>query len=84
MSSFLNGIIFASAFAATVFFWNSWKKTRDSLFFCFSLAFALFGIERVVLTFFSNGFEYNVYLIRLVGFLLILAAIVQKNRQPKG
>jgi hypothetical protein len=40
-------------------------------------------VERVVLTFFSDGFEYNVYLIRLVGFLLILAAIVQKNRRPK-
>jgi hypothetical protein len=84
MNAFLNGIIFASAFAATVFFLNSWKKTRDILFLCFALAFALFGIERVVLTFFSNGFEYNVYLIRLVGFLLILAAIVQKNRRPKA
>lgn len=81
MNAFLNGIIFASAFAAMVFFLNSWKKTRDQLFFCFGLAFGLFGLERVVLTFFSNGTEYNVYFIRLVGFLLILAAIVQKNRK---
>jgi hypothetical protein len=84
MIPFLNGIIFASAFAATFFFFNSWKKTRDQLFLCFSLAFALFGIERVVLTFVSKHDEYNVYLIRLVGFLLILAAIFQKNRRPKG
>jgi hypothetical protein len=81
MNVFLNGIIFASAFAATIFFFNSWQKTRDQLFFCFALAFALFGVERVVLTFFSKGVEYNVYLIRLAGFLLILAAIVQKNRK---
>jgi NADH:ubiquinone oxidoreductase subunit 3 (subunit A) len=81
MNTFLNGIIFASAFAATVFFFNSWKKTRDQLFLCFSLAFALFGIERIVLSFWSIGLKYDVYLIRLVAFLLILIAIGLKNRK---
>lgn len=81
MNLFLNGIIFASAFAATVFFFNSWKRTRDQLFLCFALAFGLFAVERVLLAFLSNGEEYKFYLFRLAGFLLIVAAIVQKNRK---
>ncbi len=83
MILFLNGIIFATALIAMLFFFDFWRKTRDVLFLLFALAFALLGTERLVLAFMASGNEYKVYLIRLLAFLLIIIAIVQKNRERK-
>jgi hypothetical protein len=49
----------------------------------FALAFALLGIERIVLAFGSVGGEVKpyVYLIRLLAFCLIIAAFIVKNRR---
>ena len=80
MNLFLYGIIFACSLAAAVFFWQSWRRTRDSLFLLFSLCFALLSVERFVLAFLVSGKEYSVYLIRLAAFMLLIIAIVQKNR----
>lgn len=84
MNLFLSGIIFASAVIAMLFFFDFWKRTRDPLFLLFGLAFSLFAVERLVMAFLNTGNEYKVYLIRLLAFILIIAAIVQKNRPRKG
>ena len=78
---FLNGAIWLAAFAAALFFLKFWKKTRDSLFAWFAVAFALLGIERLVLEFWSSGNEFRVYMIRLAAFVVIIVAIIQKNRK---
>jgi len=80
MNLFLNGIIFATALIAMLFFFDFWRRTRDTLFLLFASAFALFSIERLVLAFMASGSEYKVYLIRLFAYILIIIAIVQKNR----
>ena len=81
MDLFLYGMICGTAVAAALFFFHFWKKTRDSLFMLFCLAFILFASERVVMAFMPTENDYKVYLFRLSAFTLILVAIFQKNRK---
>ena len=83
MNLFLYGTIFACAVTATVFFVRFWKETKDELFLYFALCFALLSIERLALAFLATGQEYSVYLIRLFAFLVLIVAIVRKNRRLK-
>jgi hypothetical protein len=82
MSSFISGAIMIGAAAIGLFFVRSWKRTWDRLFLLFGLAFSLLSAERWVLALVPTAHEFRpfVYLIRLTAFVLILAAIVDKNR----
>ena len=84
-NEFLFGAIFMGCIMASLFFLRFWKRSGDSLFLLFALAFALLGAERVVLSFLSPKDELKpyVYVIRLAAYLLIIAAVVNKNR-PRG
>jgi uncharacterized membrane protein len=84
MSEFLSGIIFALSCVAGLFFLRFWRKTQDRFFAFFSAAFALMALHRIVLMGLRDGSEYVVgaYAIRLLAFVLILVAIVDKNRGP--
>lgn len=69
-----------------LFFLRFWRKTRDRFFLFFAVAFTLEGFNRAIL-----GIDYNanesepmIYLIRFLSFLLILIAIVDKNRINKS
>jgi uncharacterized membrane protein HdeD (DUF308 family) len=82
MYSFLSGATMMGCFVAAVFFYRFWRHTMDRLFVWFALAFALMGIERLVLAITSapETASPGTNLIRLVAFALIIAAIVDKNR----
>lgn len=75
------GAMLASA-ACGVIFLRSWRATRDRLFLLFALAFMIMALERWVLVFVSpaNEFRFYVYTIRMMAFVLIAIAIVDKNR----
>ena len=65
-----------------LFFLKFRRRTRDRLFTWFALAFFLFATQRLLLTVAGEWME-NVswaYGLRLLGFVIILAAIVDKNR----
>ena len=47
--SFLSGAVTMGYLAAALFFAKFWRKTRDSLFVMFSIAFALLALEQVIL-----------------------------------
>jgi hypothetical protein len=70
----------------SLFFWRYWKKTGDRLFAFFAVAFLLLGVERMAQGVFVQVVEWSIYfyLIRLSAFLLILYAIVDKNRNGKN
>jgi hypothetical protein len=67
-----------------LFFLRFWRETRDRLFLIFAIAFWLLGLQRVALVFTPHMAETGtgLYLVRLFAFLLILAAIIDKNRAP--
>jgi hypothetical protein len=82
IEGFLLGVIVTCSFVAVGFFARFWYATRDLLFLGFAAAFALEGLNRVVFLFLetpSTGDKY-VYVVRLLSYLLILAAIANKNR----
>jgi hypothetical protein len=81
MTQFIYGALTMSCLIAGLFFLRFWRKTGDRLLLMFALAFWLLGASWLGLTF-VNGDEARVgiYSLRLVAFLLIIAAIVDKNR----
>lgn len=79
---FLLGVIVTASLAASAFFLKFWRQTHDKLFLGFSAAFAIEGINRLAFLFLDHPNEGNplIYMVRLFSYLLILAAIVNKNR----
>jgi hypothetical protein len=82
IDGFLLGIIVTCSFVATAFFARFWHTTRDVLFLGFAAAFFLEGLNRTAFLFLDkpHAGDEAIYLIRLVSYLLILAAIANKNR----
>ena len=79
----LVGVIGCASLTAALFFLRFWKHTRDRFFLFFALSFAVEGVNRVIL-FLSVGPNEEApvyYLVRLVAYGLIVAAIVDKNRR---
>lgn len=83
IEGFLLGIIVAASLAAGLFFLKFWRKTRDLLFLAFALAFTIEGLNRIGFLFVAEPNEGNpaIYIVRLLAFLLILGAILHKNRR---
>lgn len=80
---FLSGAVLMGNLVVALFFYRYWAKSRDRLFLFFSVAFVIFGLERVVIALAGDPNSERtaaLYLIRFMGFVLILAAIVDKNR----
>ena len=85
ISNVIAGGIIIGAWAIALFFLRFWKRTHDSLFACFALAFLIIGVERIVIVVFSRNDESQayVYLLRLCAFLVIGLGILGKNRGGK-
>lgn len=82
MRELLSGIIACGSFVAAIYFLKFWRRSGDRLFALFAAAFAVFAANAVALGLTDPDAEVRVvlYTVRLVGFLLILAAIIDKNR----
>jgi hypothetical protein len=76
----LGGVVMASAIAG-LFFLKFWRQTRDRFFLFFAAAFALDAVTRFFLATVPHSDEQEplFYIGRLVTFVLIIAAIVDKN-----
>lgn len=83
ISTFLMGACATLYAVAAVFFLKFWARTRDFLFLAFAAAFAAEGLNRVRLFNVPHPNEgtVGVYVVRLLAFLLVLAAILLKNRR---
>ena len=86
LNPFLSGAVVMGFAFAGLFFLKFWKKTRDSLFLAFTLAFWLLGLTQALLTFSNVPVEARswLYLLRLAAFVLILIAIWRKNVKARG
>ncbi len=81
---FLLGVIVTASLASGAFFLKYWRRTHDPLFLAFGLAFLIEGINRIFFLLVDRPNEGSpaIYVVRLLAFLIILAAIVRKNRAP--
>lgn len=71
-----------ACFGVSVCFLRFWRQTADRLFGLFAVAFALFGVNLLLLALISRADEsrHLIYLFRLAAFLVIIIAIADKNR----
>jgi hypothetical protein len=85
MTDFLNGANTMGAAVAALFFARFWRQTGDRLFASFALAFTLLSANWLALALTSPDYELRplFYLLRLTAFVLIIAAIIDKNRVTK-
>ena len=80
--AYLGGAVTLGYLVAGAFFLKFWRKTRDRLFLAFGVAFGLLlAVNQILATAIDAGDERVIYayLLRVLGFVLILAAIVDKN-----
>ena len=81
MIELLSGALVFAYATAGLHFLRFWRRTGDHLFLHFAIAFWLFAVNQLIasvpsVTDDTDGYE---YLLRVIGFMLILAAIVEKN-----
>jgi hypothetical protein len=86
MSDFLWGALSFAGGVIGLFFLRSWRTTHDRLFIIFAIAFWLMSIQWVAVAATRAIFDtqYYLYLIRLLAFILIAVAILDKNRTTKN
>jgi hypothetical protein len=80
---FLSGAVTFGFLLAGLFFLRFWRRTADSLFLAFAVAFGLLGLGQALLALADVPVEERswLYLLRLAAFGIILAAIWVKNRR---
>lgn len=82
MIQLMSGAIVTGYLVAGLFFLRYWRQSRDRLFAIFAAAFWLLAAQRLALALTTQYFEDVTWLygVRLLAFLLILLAIIDKNR----
>ena len=83
MNDFISGMLAMGYLVAGIFFLRFWRDTRDRLFAMFGAAFFILALQRFGLQFINDVPERVTewYFVRLLAFILILAAIFDKNRK---
>ena len=81
MVDYLSGAVTLAYVVGSLYFVHFWRRTADRLFLAFALAFALLALNQIgVFAMGTDDERYNyVYILRVLGFVLILLAIVDKN-----
>jgi peptidoglycan/LPS O-acetylase OafA/YrhL len=85
MIEFLSGAVTMGFVIASAFFLRFWRRTADRLFLAFAVAFALLALNQALAQWLGAADERigYTYLLRVLGFAIILAAIVDKNLKRK-
>jgi hypothetical protein len=81
----ISGALAAGYLVAALFFVRFWRRSGVGLFATFAVAFALLAVQRAMLPVAvasPDAMPWS-YVLRLIAFVLILAAIVARNRAPR-
>lgn len=86
LAQIISGALIMGYTLAGLFFLKFWKNTGDRLFAIFASAFWVLGVQRIALAVTTTASENATYLygLRLVAFILILLAIIDKNRSRQA
>ena len=84
MIEFFSGAVTLGFLVAAGFFVRFWRQTADRLFLAFALAFVLFALNQALASWLTVVIEPAslIYGLRVLGFFIILGAIVDKNARP--
>ena len=83
MIGLVSGMLVAGYLVAALFFARFWAQSRDRLFILFAVAFGVLAIQRLALTLIDAPLEDQtlLYVLRVIAFAIIAAAIIDKNRR---
>lgn len=83
MNELVSGALVAAYVAIGLFFLRFWASSRDRLFGLFALAFGVLAVQRLAfaLSYATMEEQTAIYLLRLTAFVIIIVAIVDKNRR---
>lgn len=86
LGAFLSGAVGMACLVVAAFFMRFWQKTRDRLFLFFALAFLILTSERILRLCMNldNELAPYIYSVRLTAFIVIIAAIVEKNARRQS
>ena len=81
-AQFLVGFTAMGCLVVALCFARFWRETGDRFFALFALAFAVLGLDYVILGLLSEDSEARpaAYTVRLLAFVIILGAVAEKNR----
>ena len=85
IEGFSLGFLATASLIAAMFFLRFWKRTHDFLFLAFAIAFGAEAVTRTLMAI-DNIPDTNyswVYLERLFEYLIVLVAILSKNRKAR-
>ena len=75
------GMLIMGYGVVALYFLKFWRRTHDRLFAFFALAFLILMVQRLALALGGDRIDPTwYYALRLLGFLMIAYAIVDKNR----
>lgn len=81
----IRGASITSDICIALFFFRFWNEKRDAFFLLFALAFSLMAVSSLTVIIIGKAAEFApfAYGVRLIAYLLIIFAIVNKNRPAK-
>ena len=84
MQELISGMLVTAYAVSALFFLKFWKRSGDRLFAIFAAAFCLLAVQRFALAALAReaDTELLLYGLRAVAFVLIIVAIIDKNRAP--
>ena len=85
MIEFLAGACTLAFVVAAFYFLRFWRKTGDRLFASFAVAFLLMALNQLAVAAFEASDERSgySYILRVLGFVLILYGILGKNMRSR-
>jgi len=86
MIEFLSGAVTLGYLVCAGFFARFWRKTGERLFVAFAIAFVVLALNQALAQWIGAADERvaYTYLLRVLAFVLILAAVIDKNLSQKG
>ncbi|HJT42778.1 MAG TPA: DUF5985 family protein [Rhizomicrobium sp.] len=84
-AAFLAGAVTMGFVVSALFFLRFWRRTQETLFLCFAIAFFLLAANQAlpVLLELTDENRAGIYLLRLAAFAMIIVAILIKNWHRK-
>jgi hypothetical protein len=85
MKQFLWGMLMMAHLVAALMLLRFWRVTGERLFAYFSGAFAILALSWLAASLIDPALEvrHYVYVVRFLGFLLLIVGIVDKNRRSR-
>lgn len=85
LNQFILGGVVMACLVAGLCFLRFWRRSGDRLFAMFAIAFWILGLNWLALAFTEQDeVRTALYFVRMMAFVLILVAIIDKNRAPAG